>query len=51
MISEDDLIARDDRAREARRDWWLTLLAEGEALHPDSSPASRRRKGGRGMSW
>ena len=35
MISEGDLIARDDRAREARRDWWLTLLAEGEALHPD----------------
>ncbi len=21
--------------REARRDWWLTLLAEGESLHPD----------------
>lgn len=35
MISEGDLIARDDRARDARRDWWLTLLAEGEALHPD----------------
>jgi CBS domain-containing protein len=35
MVSEGDLIGRDDAAREARRDWWLTLLAEGEALHPD----------------
>jgi CBS domain-containing protein len=32
MVSEGDLIGRDDRDREARRDWWLTLLAEGEAL-------------------
>jgi CBS domain-containing protein len=35
MVSEGDLIGRDDRAREARRDWWLTLLAEGEALSPE----------------
>ena len=35
MISEGDLIGRDEGARDARRDWWLTLLAEGEALHPD----------------
>jgi CBS domain-containing protein len=32
MVSEGDLIARDDAGREARRDWWLTLLAEGETL-------------------
>ena len=35
MVSEGDLIGRDDTAREARRDWWLALLAEGEPLHPD----------------
>ncbi len=32
MISEGDLIAPDNAAREARRDWWLSLLAEGEPL-------------------
>ncbi len=35
MVSEGDLIGRDDHDREARRDWWLTLLAEGEALSPE----------------
>jgi CBS domain-containing protein len=30
MVSEGDLIARDEASRTARRDWWLTLLAEGE---------------------
>ena len=35
MLSEGDLIRRDDADREARRDWWLTLLAEGEVLNPD----------------
>ncbi len=35
MVSEGDLIGRDEADREARRDWWLALLAEGEALHPD----------------
>ena len=36
IISEGDLIGRDNAAeREARRDWWLTLLAEGEALNPE----------------
>jgi len=35
MVSEGDLIGRDDAGREARRDWWLTLLAEGESLSPD----------------
>jgi len=33
MVSEGDLIGRDERARDARRDWWLSLLAEGEALN------------------
>jgi CBS domain-containing protein len=35
MISEGDLIGRDDTDRRARRDWWLTLLAEGEDLNPE----------------
>lgn len=30
MVSEGDLIGRDEPRSEARRDWWLTLLAEGE---------------------
>jgi CBS domain-containing protein len=30
MVSEGDLIGRDEPQSEARRDWWLTLLAEGE---------------------
>jgi CBS domain-containing protein len=30
MVSEGDLIGRDEAGRDARRDWWLTLLAEGE---------------------
>ncbi len=32
MISEEDLIRPDDATREARRDWWLTLLAGGEPV-------------------
>jgi CBS domain-containing protein len=35
MVSEGDLIGRNDADRQARRDWWLALLADGEALHPD----------------
>jgi CBS domain-containing protein len=35
MVSEGDLIGRNDREREARRDWWLSVLAEGEALSPE----------------
>jgi CBS domain-containing protein len=35
MVSEGDLIGRNDSDRRARRDWWLTLLAEGGQLHPD----------------
>ena len=49
MLSEGDLIGRDDADREARRDWWLTLLAEGEQLNPDflaslRSPVTRARE-------
>jgi CBS domain-containing protein len=32
MVSEGDLIGRNETDREARRDWWLTLLAEGGTL-------------------
>jgi CBS domain-containing protein len=35
MVSEGDLIGRNDADRHARRDWWLALIAEGEALNPD----------------
>ena len=35
MVSEGDLIGRNDAEREARCDWWLALIAEGEELHPD----------------
>jgi CBS domain-containing protein len=35
MVSEGDLIGRSDADREQRRDWWLSLIAEGEALNPD----------------
>jgi CBS domain-containing protein len=34
MVSEGDLIGRDEAGRQARRDWWLALLAEGEPLSP-----------------
>ena len=35
MVSEGDLIGRDDAARQTRLDWWLTLLAEGATLSED----------------
>jgi CBS domain-containing protein len=35
MVSEGDLIGRDETGRTTRREWWLALLAEGESLHPD----------------
>lgn len=35
MVSEGDLMPRNETEREARRDWWLKLLAEGEELSPD----------------
>jgi CBS domain-containing protein len=35
MVSEGDLIGRSEAEREARQDWWLTTLAEGEAVNPE----------------
>ena len=35
MVSERDLVGRDETERDARREWWLALLAEGESLGPD----------------
>lgn len=35
MISEGDLMPRDESEREARRDWWLKILSEGEELNPE----------------
>ncbi len=35
IVSEGDLIGREEAECEAREDWWLTLLAEGEALSRD----------------
>jgi len=35
MVSEGDLVGRNDSDREARRDWWLTLLAEGHPLNAE----------------
>jgi CBS domain-containing protein len=35
MVSEGDLIGRDESARQARRDWWLALLAEGETFNAE----------------
>jgi CBS domain protein len=35
FASEGDLLGRGEAHRQARREWWLMLLAEGEALHPE----------------
>jgi CBS domain-containing protein len=35
MVSEGDLMPRNETDRDARRDWWLRLLAEGEELDPE----------------
>lgn len=35
MVSEGDLIGRSDAERDARRDSWLALIAEGEGLSTD----------------
>lgn len=42
IVSEGDLIGRDDTSRDARRDWWLSMLAEGEGLSPDFLDQMRR---------
>ena len=44
MVSEGDLIGRSGVDRDERRDWWLTLLAEGETLSPDFLASLRRPK-------
>src|SRR5271155_2508354 len=44
MVSEGDLIGRTETDREARHDWWLTLLAEGEALNSDFLASLRAGK-------
>ncbi len=45
MVSEGDLIGRSDAERDARRDWWLGLLAEGE--EPTVESLRARNVGGR----
>ena len=35
MISEGDLMPRNESERDQRRDWWLRMLSEGEKLSPD----------------
>src|SRR5579875_1029154 len=35
MVSESDLFNHNEHAHEARREWWLTLLAEGSELSPE----------------
>lgn len=34
MVSEGDLIGRGEADREARRDWWLKLMAEADKIDP-----------------
>jgi CBS domain-containing protein len=35
MVSEGDLMPRDESERAARRDWWLRMVAEGGELDPN----------------
>jgi CBS domain-containing protein len=35
MVSEGDLIGRDDAERDARHDWWLELMADNETPNED----------------
>jgi CBS domain-containing protein len=44
MVSEGDLIGRTETDRDARHDWWLTLLAEGETLNSDFLASLRARE-------
>jgi CBS domain-containing protein len=44
MVSEGDLIGRSEAERKARRDWWLALFAEGEALGADFLASLRNRE-------
>ena len=34
MVSEGDLIGRDETERKAQREWWLALLADRQRLTP-----------------
>ena len=42
MVSEGDLVGRDETQRNAQREWWLALLAEGKSLSPDFLSSLRR---------
>ena len=42
MVSEGDLIGRDETERNAQREWWLALLAEGKSLGSDFLSGLRR---------
>lgn len=42
MVSEGDLLGRDETDSDGRRDWWLVLLAEGESLSADFLASLRR---------
>lgn len=35
MVSEGDLMPRNETEREARRDWWLQVLSEGEQINAE----------------
>jgi CBS domain-containing protein/uncharacterized membrane protein len=35
MVGESDLVGRDEAGQEARRAWWLEMLAKGEPLSPE----------------
>ena len=50
MVSEGDLIGRDHADREARLDWWLTLLEKERRLTPSFWPVFTARNGALGMS-
>jgi hypothetical protein len=45
MVSEGDLLRFSEEDRKARRDWWLSLVAEGKTLTPEflASLSDRRR--------
>jgi len=47
MVSEGGLIGRDEARREARRDWWLTPLADGGRSLAILAPACAPRSDGR----
>jgi CBS domain-containing protein len=44
IVSEGDLVGRNEEDREARRDWWLELLAEGEDLNTDFVSSLRAKE-------